>query len=209
MLIQQTIPKEYNLFTTFIHDATHNGYENRRTKKYHYFPIHVKSITEILNKIMESDKENEFLIKQERVFLKFALKLFNDNLNDIKLEDYAKFMQYSFEAVLERLKNVRKEMSEQIKQKKFEISPVDEEYFFSLENILQQVEIIDKEMKAKKWATRPDKHILLNKVLSVYRNLNELALSIALDDTTAVRSISSSILNMDLIKFNIQEKLIA
>ena len=83
------------------------------------------------------------------------------------------------------------------------------EYLFALENILQQISTLDKDLKRKKWYTRTDKDIVIRKGLIIFKNLNELALSIAKNDHESIKDISQSILSYDKLSFNITNKLVS
>jgi len=209
MLIQQTIPKEYSLFTRLIHDSVDKGYKNKRTQRVVYFRIDVSILNKLISEIINKNKRYNFLIKEEKNFLKFALRMFDSKKKYVSFRDYVTLIQHSFNSVLSRLKRIKKELTRLIKKNRFEVSDIDNEYFFSLENILQQVEMIDKDLKAKDWFKMTDKVQVINKILIIFKNLNELALSIALNDTESISSISRSILSFDKIQFNISNKLVS
>tara|TARA_Y100000310_G_scaffold260603_1_gene269602 strand:- start:7108 stop:7737 length:630 start_codon:yes stop_codon:yes gene_type:complete len=209
MLIQQTIPKEYSLFTRIIHDSADKGYKNRRTQRVVYFGIDFGIFSELINDIFEKNKKSRFLIREEKRFLKYALEIFDSKKHYISFDDYVTLIQYSFDSVLCRLKRIKRELTGLIKNRKFEVSNIDNEYFFSLENILQQVEVLNKDLKLKDWFKRTDKLQLIGKILIIFKNINKLALSIALDDTESIPSISDSILSFDKIQFNISSKLVS
>ncbi|MBW2976050.1 hypothetical protein KY347_01240 [Candidatus Woesearchaeota archaeon] len=209
MLIQETLPKEYNLFTRLIHDSVDKGYKSSRAQRVMYMKLYSNLLIKLMEDILKEDSQKRFLIREEKKFVKFALKLFRNQRGFITIEDYADLIRYSFIAVLVRLNKIKSELTYLIKKNRFDVSNIDNEYYFSLENILQQVESIDKDLKSKNWYKRTDKLAVVNKVLIIYKHLNELAVSIALDDTNAIPNISRSILSFDDIQFNITGKLIS
>ena len=114
-----------------------------------------------------------------------------------------------------RLFDIRNKLSNEIKKNRFNVSELDNEYFFAVENILQQFIILAEEINGiekeniKILDTDKKSRIyeLSWKAQMIYKNLNELVLSIATDNSENVRYISDTILNHDRIKFEISNKI--
>ncbi len=205
LLVEQTFPKRYDLLTGLIYE-TNKGYRNRRCQKMQYFRLKSEDVVEIVNDITSLDEDYGFLIKEEKRLLNFIANIFKNKM-EISFDDCTSLLKYSFQAVLVRLAKVKSRLYYQIKASKLNISEEDREYFFALENILQQIELIGEDIKSKDWDKRIDKLQLFNKAMIIFKNLNELAICIALKDHESIQSISNSILSFDRIKFNISEKI--
>jgi len=171
-----------------------------------YFRLKSEDVVEIVNDITSLDEDYGFLIKEEKRLLNFIANIFKNKM-EISFDDCTSLLKYSFQAVLVRLAKVKCRLYYQIKASKLNISEEDREYFFALENILQQIELIGEDIKSKDWDKRIDKLQLFNKAMIIFKNLNELAICIALKDHESIQSISNSILSFDRIKFNISEKI--
>jgi len=208
LLVEQTFPEKYELLTNLIYDSTNRGYKNRRLQRVQYVHLNSDSIIDIVNEIKTLNKEHQFLLREEKKLLNFVVKIFR-NRKEISFEDFHTLLTYSFEAVLIRLINIRSKLYYQIKASKLNVSQEDREYFFALENILQQIELISKDLESKNWDERIDKAQVINKILIIFKNLNELAFCIALQDHESIQSISNTILSFDKIKFNVSEKIAA
>jgi hypothetical protein len=208
ILVYQAIPESYKLFTQLVHDSVDRCYKNRRTKKVIYGEV-IKDFKRLIEEILAKDKISNFLIKEEKEYLNFALSVFRKSKERVSFEDYELLVQYSFESVIVRLRKIKEELIDKIKYNKLEVSDIDNEYFFALENILQQVETLDDYFRNKNWTERKDKNEMIKKALLVFKNLNELVLSIAFKDTDSISYISNSILNFDNIQFNIKNKLVS
>ena len=208
LLVEQTFPEQYELLTNLIYDSTNRGYRNRRLKKVQYVHLDSQNVLNIVNEIKSIDKERKVLLKEEKKLLNFVVRLFQ-NKTEISFDDFFALLKYSFDAVLTRLVNIKSKLYYKIKANKLNISEKDREYFFALENILQQIELIGKDLESKNWDKRIDKVQIVNKIIIIFKNLNELALCIALKDHESIQSISNSILTFDKIKFNVSEKITA
>jgi hypothetical protein len=208
LLVEQTFPEKYELLTNLIYDSTSRGYKNRRLQRVQYVHLNSENVVEIVNEIKSLDKKHKFLLKEEKRLLDFVAKIFK-NKKEISFEDFSTLLKYSFEAVLTRLASIKSKLYYQIKANKLNVSQEDREYFFALENILQQIELINEDLESNNWDKRIDKVQVINKVLIVFKNLNELALCIALQDHESIQSISNTILSFDQIKFNVSEKIAA
>lgn len=206
LLVEQTFPEKYELLTNLIYDSTNRGYRNRRLQRVQYIHLDSGNVIKIIDEIKSLDKEHKFLLKEEKKLLDFVAKIFQ-NKKEISFENFSKLLKYSFEAVLTRLANIKSKLYYQIKANKLNVSQEDREYFFALENILQQIELIGEDLESKNWDKRIDKAQIINKVLIVFKNLNELAFCIALQDHDSIQSISNTILSFDKIKFNVSEKI--
>lgn len=208
LLVEQTFPERYELLTNLIYDSTNRGYRNRRLQRVQYVHLDSQDVLNIVNEIKSLDKEHKVLLKEEKRLLDFVAKLFK-NKKEISFDDFSALLKYSFEAVLIRLVNIKSKLYYQIKANKLNVSEEDREYFFALENILQQIELIGHDLESKNWDKRIDKVQIINKIIIVFKNLNELALCIALKDHESIQSISNSILSFDKITFNVSEKIAA
>lgn len=203
-MVEQTFPERYDLLTNLIYDSTNGGYRNRRLQKIQYFHLGSEDVIKIVNEIISLNKQHDFLIKEEKKLLNFISKIFK---KEISFKDFFALLRYSFEAVQERLERIKSKLYYEIKANKLNVSKEDREYFFALENLLQQIELLNKDLTSKNWDKRIDKAQIINKVLIIFKNLNELALCIALKDHGSIQNISNSILSFDKIKFNISEKI--
>ena len=170
--------------------------------------LNSENVLKIINEIESLDREQKFLLKEEKKLLDFVAKIF-ENKKEISFENFSTLLKYSFKAVLIRLANIKSKLYYEIKANKLNVSPDDREYFFALENILQQIELLGEDLESKNWDKRIDKAQIINKVLIVFKNLNELVLCIALKDHESIQSISNTILSFDEIKFNVSEKIAA
>lgn len=208
ILVYQAIPESYKLFTQLVHDSLDRCYKNRRAKKVIYGEF-IKDFKRLIEEILKKDKISNFLIREEKEYLNFALSVFGKSKGGITFEDYESLVQYSFESVIARLRRIKEELLDKIKENRLNASDIDNEYFFALENILQQVETLDDYFKNKNWTERKDKNEMIRKALLVFKNLNELVMSIAFKDIDSISYISNSILNFDNIKFDIKNKLVS
>lgn len=206
MLIEQVIPKEYNLFTNVVYDSLDGGYTNKRTKRFEYFRL---EFVNLIDKILELNKTKKLLIQEEVKLLLYLKSLFKKNVNYIRFNDYSELVKRCYLAIYKRLRLIKTRLIYEIKKKKLEVSPLDNEYLFALENILQQISTLDEDLKRKEWYARIDKDIVIRKGLIIFKNLNELALSIAKNDHESIKDISQSILSYDKLSFSITNKFIS
>ncbi|MBU4242573.1 MAG: hypothetical protein KKF52_05060 [Nanoarchaeota archaeon] len=207
-LIQQTIPEEYKQFTDLIYNSIDKGYDNKRTKRIEYFS-NIKFIQNLIEEIVKIDKQKHFLIRQEKKLLKYTLKIFLKKRDYIKKEEFAKLIDYSFRAVCYRLDKIRKNLIFELKNSKFKVSNIDNEYRFALDSIFQQLFSLGKDFKSKTWYLQKNRNQLIYKSLIIFKNFNELALSIAETDFGSIERISNTILSYDNVQFNVTNKLIA
>jgi len=130
-------------------------------------------------------------------------------LDNIPIQKYIILVNLSFKAVWKRVLKIKQALTTKIKNKKINASQIDYEYFFSLENLLQQIESLKKTFSDKNWEKRTDVELIRRKTLVIFKNLHNLILSIVRNDHDSVRDISNSILSYDQLSFDIDNKLIS
>ncbi|MFH1605742.1 MAG: hypothetical protein ABIC91_00185 [Nanoarchaeota archaeon] len=214
LLVQQTIPKDYDKFTSLIYDSADKGYKNLRMKQIQYFSLNVHELVSLIDELFVSNKVNKFLLNSEKQALVFAKNVFENRNKNITFDQFSEFIRLSFQAVVDRIVEVEKNLKHLIKKNHFKIKQADNEYFLALSNILNQIIVLEKEIqKDKHWKTnfhtRPDRFNISQKIVVIYKNLNKLALSLALNDQESIEDISNDILGYNDISFHITEKLIS
>lgn len=209
LLIEKTIPKEYEHLTAVFGSSTDKIYVIERQKKVKYYGIDFSLLIQYIKKTLEMNEEKNFLNPKEKKFLNFALKVFTKKQNTITINDYIKLMQLSLESIVFRLYKVKKELVNLMKKTKFEEDTIDDEYLFVIQNILSQLCTLNEEVKEGNWRDKDRIYTLSKQAQSVFRSINEVVLNIVNNQHENVKITSNNLLKSMDLEFHFSNKIIA
>lgn len=202
MLIQEVTPKNYESLTAFTYNAIDGAYKNYRTKRVSYIRFSLKELKNTVKNILKKNS----LLKQEKEFLEFSLRLFEKKV--ITLKDFARLFELSFYSMLERLKMLKKNLTKKMKEKPDKATLSDREYYLSITNVLDQIYSVEQDLE--EYTKNPQNYdYLQKKSLIIYKNILDLSLSIEKNDESSAKRILKTILDFEKIEFTTSEKLLA
>ena len=209
MLITKTIPKGYAEYASLLSDSVKYKYLDKHEKKLKYYSI---TFTDLINRLLEKNKQLNFLITEEKEFLDLLNKNFKQSKNQwILFEDYLEMVKKGFLSLEKRLEMIKKELTLLMKKNNLDSSDIDNKYLCTINNIQNQLLDIRNQLTKMKKFEDKDKKILITAKI-VVENYLEIIISIASKDFDSIDDIYSSTLNVrgdSFMKLNLDNKIIA
>jgi len=209
ILIQESFPSNYGALTQIFVSSTDKTYVTRRLKRVNFYALDFKKTIKLIDNLLETNKKKKFMLKEEKKFLQFAQKLFSNNRSYVKAEDFVELLGRSFVAVVARLIQVQKELIHSIKEKHLDVDCLDNEYLFTIQNLLDQVRTLHEDVKNFKWDNQNQLLSLSRKSHLVLRNLNEVIMSISIEQFEDIKPLSDTVLESLKVEFSTTNKIFA
>jgi len=210
MLIQKTIPSKFGEIADIFETSTSRIYVNNRTKKVDYLGYEFKRLNKIISHVLKVNEKNKILLKFEKKYLKYLQKLFNKEIPTITINQFIKVIDFSFQAINERFIDIEKKIIHQLQSNNLEAEKNDDEYLFVIQNIRLQINSLNKEFSDEKLNQNKTRlRIFIKKLQILYRNLNEVVISIIREEYEEIESLSNTILRTEKIEFKISNKIFA
>lgn len=122
------------------------GYENTRKNRIQYFDRALDEYADVMEDLLEQNKQDRFLLEEEVAFLERSVSVFSEARTDeLRLERYAELHILGLQAILARVTDVAEQFKEDVLEEEFDGTGRRERYLVVMSNLRYEIEQLSDE----------------------------------------------------------------